>query len=139
MHAAEHDFTCCLCCLQSLTAISTLFLRSCALQVGGRLGDLMTRGCANLFHAPPREKARGSHINYPYFRSWFEALAFYTSRKALPAASSTTCSSSASSSGSSSKQKVAPLGVWKMPQCPVLFIYGRGGGARKVFFHTDKW
>jgi hypothetical protein len=97
----------------------------------------MTRGCAGLCNAPPRQKARGSHINYPYFRSWYEAVAFYTSRKELPAASTTSSSSACSSS--SSKQKVAPLGVWKMPQCPVLFIYGRGGGARKVFFHTDKW
>ena len=75
--------------------------------VGGRIGDWMTRAMARAAHCPSDTAPMSSCMGYPYFVLWF--------------------------GGRQSYRHHARRFV---PDCPILFIYGR---RKPIRFHSKAW
>lgn len=67
-----------------------------AWKIGGRFGDWMTRWMARVAKCPSERGPIGSHMNYPYFMTWFGG-----------------------------KQAYPRHSRRFDPKCPMLFVYGR--------------
>jgi hypothetical protein len=100
----------------------------------------MSRACAkHFFHAPPLPLPRNisSHWNHPYYNTWCELARYYYT--GIPFGADTTSTDDSSNSSIERLRALSGVNAWSMPRCPMLFVFGREHGKRKVFFHTDTW
>eukprot|EP00611_Tribonema_gayanum_P023719 TRINITY_DN5053_c0_g1_i1.p2 TRINITY_DN5053_c0_g1~~TRINITY_DN5053_c0_g1_i1.p2 ORF type:complete len:299 (+),score=100.98 TRINITY_DN5053_c0_g1_i1:120-1016(+) len=89
-----------------------------AFLIGGRVGSLMATFIAWAFKAPQTSLPVPARKCYPYVRLFAEMA-----HARAPVA----------------ERVFVPYVTWRLPRCPVLFIYGAQGMKQLCMFHTRKW